>query len=72
MTEGLIISMLLAIAIAVLAYKMRSTPVMFISSLGWMVSGLQIYQQTGEVLPVGLAMMLAFSQFFLINGKERA
>lgn len=71
MTEGLIISMLLAVALAVLGFKMRSTPVMFISSLGWMVSGLQIYQQTEEVLPVALTMMLAFSQIF-ITTKEKA
>lgn len=71
MTEGLIISMLLAVALAVLAFKMKNTPVMFISSLGWMVSGLQLYQQTEEILPVILTLMLAISQFFLI-GKERA
>lgn len=71
MTEGLIISMLLAVALSLLAFKMKSNPVMFISSLGWMVSGLQVYQQTEEILPVALTLMLAFSQFFLIN-KERA
>lgn len=71
MTEGLIISMLLAVALAVLAFKMKNTPVMFISSLGWMVSRLQLYQQTEEILPVILTLMLAISQFFLI-GKERA
>lgn len=67
MTEGLIIGMLLCLALAILAMKMHSLPVIFISSAGWVVCGLQVFQQTDEVLPVLLIMMLAVAQFVLIN-----
>ena len=60
-TEGLIIAMLLCVGLAVLAVKMRSLPVIFISSVGWTICGLQIWQQTEEVLPMLLVFMLAVS-----------
>ena len=66
-TEGLIIAMLLCVGLAVLAVKMRSLPVIFISSVGWTICGLQIWQQTEEILPMLLVFMLAVSQFMLIN-----
>lgn len=72
MTDGLIIAMLASLAITILAYKMQSLPLVFISSLGWMVSGLQVWQQTEEVLPMILLMMLAFGQFFLVNRRSSA
>lgn len=72
MTDGLIIAMLASLAILILAYKMQSLPLIFISSLGWMVSGLQVWQQTEEVLPMILLMMLAFGQFFLVNRRSSA
>ena len=40
---------------------------LFISSIGWVICGLQIFQQTDEILPTLLIMMLAVSQFILIN-----
>lgn len=67
MTDGLIIAMLVAGALTLLAVKMHSLPVIFISSIGWSVAALQVYQQTEEVLPMMLLLMLAFSQFFLIR-----
>lgn len=62
--------MLASIGLAVVGYKMRSLPVMFISSLGWLISALQVYAQTEEVLPMALLLMLSVSQFFLIQSKE--
>lgn len=67
MTEGLIIAMLIAAALLIIGYKMRSLPVIFISSLGWLISGMQVYKQTTEVLPMILLFMLAISQFFIIK-----
>ena len=67
MTEGLIMAMLVSLALAILAYKMQSLPVMFISSLGWTISGMQIFEQTEEVLPMVLILMLAFGQFFIVK-----
>lgn len=70
MTEGLIIAMIISAALALLAVRMRSLPVIFISSIGWSVAALQVYQQTEEVLPMMLLLMLAFSQFFLIRRES--
>ena len=67
MTEGLIIAMIIAAALTLLAVRMHSLPVIFISSIGWTVAALQVYQQTEEILPMTLLLMLAFSQFFLIR-----
>lgn len=70
MTDGLIVALLISAALTLLAYKMQSMPIIFISSLGWMISGLQVWQQTTEVLPMILLLMLAFGQFFLINRRS--
>ena len=66
MTEGLMLAMLIALALLLVGYKMRSLPVIFISSLGWLISGLQVYEQTAEIFPTILLIMLAISQFFII------
>lgn len=70
-SDGLIIACIVCVGLALLAYKMHSLPIIFVSSLGWVICGLQIFQQTGEILPTILVMMLAVSQFMLIN-KEGA
>ena len=69
-TEGLILSLLISGALLLVGYRMRSKPVIFISSLGWMICGLQIFQQTEEILPMVLLMMLSFSQFFITDGRH--
>ena len=67
MTEGLMLAILIALALSILAFKMKSLPIMFISSLGWLIAALQVYDQTQEALPMALMMMLSFGQFFLIK-----
>ena len=67
MTEGLIIAMLAALAIAVIAYMLQSLPLIFMSSVGWSVAALQVFQQTEEILPMTLLFMLAFGQFFIVR-----
>ena len=67
MTEGLILAMLLSVALAILAFKMQSLPIMFISSIGWTAAALQTWEQTAEALPMALMLMLAFGQFFVIR-----
>lgn len=66
-TEGLVITMLASVLLLILALKMRSLPVLFISSLGWLISALQVYQQTSEITPMLLLMMVAFAQFFVFR-----
>ena len=67
MTEGLMLAILIALALSILAFKMKSLPIMFISSLGWLIAALQVYEQTQETLPMALMMMFSFGQFFLIK-----
>lgn len=67
MTEGLMLAMLIALALSLLAYKMKSLPIMFVAGLGWLVAALQVYEQTQETLPMVLMMMFSFGQFFLIK-----
>ena len=67
MTEGLMLAMLIALALSLLAYKMKSLPIMFIAGLGWLVAAMQVYEQTQEVLPMALMLMFSFGQFFLIK-----
>lgn len=69
-TEGLILSLLVSGALLLVGYRMRSKPVLFVSSLGWMICGLQAFQQTDEILPMVLLMMLSFSQFFIVDGRR--
>lgn len=66
-TEGLVITMLASVLLLLLALKMRSLPVLFVSSLGWLISALQVYQQTAEVTPMLLLLMVAFAQFFILK-----
>jgi len=66
-TEGLVITMLASVLLLILAFKMRSLPVLFVSSLGWLISALQVYQQTAEITPMLLLMMVAFGQFFVLK-----
>lgn len=61
------LAMLVSLVLTILAVRMRSLPIMFVSSLGWLIAGLQVYQQTDELLPMGLILMLSFGQFFLVN-----
>lgn len=70
MTDGLILALIFSAVLTVLGYKMRQQAVIFIGSLGWLISGLQVYQQTGEVLPMGLLIMIAFVSFFLVKRGE--
>lgn len=72
MTEGLILAILLSVAISVAGYRLRALPITFIGSLGWLISALQVYQQTEEILPMALMIFVAFFTFFLhIAGSEQ-
>lgn len=70
LTEGVLLAMGVSLLLLLLGLKMKALPVIFISSLGWLIAGLQVYQQTEEVLPMALLLMLSFSQFFLVR-RER-
>jgi len=69
-TDGLMLGLLFSGVLLILGLKFQSRAVVFISSLGWMICGLQIFQQTDEILPTLLLMMLSFAQFVLIGGNK--
>lgn len=70
-SEGLIISFLVCIALSILGYWKKSLPVIFISSLGYVICGLLLFQQIEEILPLLLLLMLAVAQFLFLK-KEAA
>lgn len=69
-SDGLILALIFSGVLLCLGAKMGSRPMIFISSIGWMICGLQIFQQTSEFLPTALLMMIAFGQFFLTTGAR--
>ena len=54
-----------------MAYLMKSLPIIFVSSIGWLICGLEIFQQTEDMLPMLLLFVLSFGQFMFIK-KEAA
>ena len=70
-SEGLIISFLVCIGLSILGYWKKSLPVIFISSLGYVICGLLLFQQIEEILPLLLLLMFAVAQFMFIK-KEAA
>ena len=70
-TEGLIIAIAVCVGITIMGYLNKSLPFMFISSLGYIICGLQIFQQTDEILPMVLLLFFAMGQFLIIR-KEGA
>lgn len=67
-TDGVLLGLVFSGVLLVLGAKKNSRGVIFVSSLGWMICGLQVFQQTEEVLPMVLLMMLSISQFVLFAG----
>ena len=70
-TEGLIISFLVCVGLSILGFWKKSLPVIFISSLGYVICGLLLFQQIQEILPLLLLLMFAVSQFLFLK-KEAA
>lgn len=71
MTDGLILAILLSLMLSGVGLKLRSLPIAFIGSLGWLVAGLEVYQQTAEILPMALMLFVAFASFFLqVSGDQ--
>lgn len=66
-TDGLIIALICSAILSLAAWKKSSLPLAFVASLGWLISALQLYQQTAELLPMALMLMISFSNFILIN-----
>lgn len=72
LTDGVLLGLAFSGALLALGAWKGSRPVVFVSSLGWTVCGLQIVQQTEELLPLALLVMLAISQFILVGSGGRS
>lgn len=70
-SEALIIACIISIGLSLLAYLMKSLPVIFISSIAWLICGLKIFQETQDILPMMLLVVFAIAQFQFIK-KEAA
>ena len=70
-TIGLIIACIACVGLTIMGYYHKSLPIIFISSIGYVICGLQIFQQTEEMLPMLLIFMFAIGQFLFIK-KEAA
>lgn len=70
MDETMIFAMVLCVGIAVVGYLMKTWPVVFVSSAGWIIVVLRYFEETGDFLLVALVMTLAIGQVFLVQSKE--
>lgn len=70
MSEGLILIMLVSLALSLMAYKLQSLPIMFISSIGWAIAALNTFNELEETVPMVLLLMLSFSQFFAVRRSK--
>jgi len=68
-SDGLALAMLLSLLLLAIGFKMRSRPVVFVSSLGWLISSLKVYQELQDPLPMALLMMVAFAQVFVFSPR---
>lgn len=66
----MILAMLLCVGIAAIGLKMKAWPITFVSSIGWVIISMRLYQDTQEPLVMALIIMLAISQVFLIKSEE--
>lgn len=71
-SEMMILAMLLCLGLEILAYIMKMWPLSFISSMGWVIISLQLYQESEDLLVTGLILVLAVAQIIMIRDKEAA
>lgn len=73
MEEMMILSMLLCVGIAGIGLKMKVWPVTFVSSIGWVIIAMQLFQDTEDYLAMALILTVAFTQIFLVKlGGDKA
>lgn len=70
-SEMTILAMLLCVGIAVMGLRMKIWPVTFVSSLGWVVIGLRLFDQDQDFLVLALVVMAAISQIIMSIEAEQ-
>lgn len=70
MEETIVLAMILCVGLTIIGYVMKMWPVTFISSLGWAIVSIQIFQDTGDYLILGLMVTLAIAQIVMVRDAE--
>lgn len=68
--EMTILAMLLCVGIALIGLRMRMWPVTFISSIGWIVIGLRLFEQSQDFLVLALVVIAASAQIFMVGERD--
>lgn len=68
--EVTILAMIICAGLALIGYHMRMWPVTFISSLGWLVIAMQLFEETDSYLVLGLLLMLSITQIICVREAE--
>lgn len=69
-TMGTFIGALISLFLIIIAWRMRSLPLAFISSLGWVVVAFRVYLELSDPFPMAMLLMAAFAQVILIDSKS--
>lgn len=70
-SETLLIWVILSVAVAIVAWVMRSFPVSIVSSFGMFISGMKYYQdENPDLFVLGMAIMLAFAVPMAVAGRR--
>lgn len=70
MSDAILLSIVLSVFLLFLAYKFANLGIAFISALGFLISGLQIYAEDNTaILPMALLMMIALVSYLVPNLK---
>ena len=70
MDEMIILAMLLCVGIAAIGLKMKTWPVVFVSSIGWIIISMRIFEAYQDYLALALMIMVAIAQVFLIKSED--
>lgn len=70
MDEMIVLAMIICAGLAIVGFKMRMWPVTFISSLGWLVIAMQLFQETENYLVLALLIMLSITQVVCVREAE--
>lgn len=62
----------MSLLILALGWKVRSAAVIFISSMGWAVCGLMVYQEMDAALPMILLIFIAIAQIFILDKGDKS
>lgn len=65
--EMMILAMLLCVGIAAIGLKMRLWQVTFVSSIGWVIIAMRMFNTYEDYLVLALMLMVALSQIFMIR-----